>query len=164
MSLTKIKWSLYRILFFTVFSFCVLTGVGIYIAAPLITHCYFDTFRFWKFVGYFPSMMRFAYRHVFMLIGDRDYRRYMSVSLMERPMAGPDRTKVRISDRWEWGEETCGNCNKCCTRLRCPLYDRVRNCCLSHNSPYWRYFNCGRYPINQAQIDYYQCPKWEVIV
>ncbi len=48
-------------------------------------------------------MMRFAYRHVFMLIGDRDYRHYMSVSLTGRPMTGPDRTKVRVSDRWEWG-------------------------------------------------------------
>jgi len=31
---------------------------------------------------------------------------------------------------------------------------------MSYDSFYWRYFNCGRYPAAQNQIDYYECPKW----
>jgi hypothetical protein len=31
---------------------------------------------------------------------------------------------------------------------------------MSYNSFYWRYFNCGRYPTSQQEIDLYECPKW----
>ncbi len=27
---------------------------------------------------------------------------------------------------------------------------------------FWRYFNCGRFPSQQSEIDYYGCPKWVV--
>ena len=31
---------------------------------------------------------------------------------------------------------------------------------MGYDSFYWRYFNCGRYPANQEEIDWYECPKW----
>ncbi len=56
----------------------------------------------------------------------------------------------------------CNGCIQCCTRRSCPLLDTERNLCRSYGSFFWRYFNCGRYPENTAQIRHYDCPKWEM--
>jgi hypothetical protein len=33
--------------------------------------------------------------------------------------------------------------------------------CRGYDSFFWRYFNCGRYPTEQREIEYYLCNKWQ---
>ena len=42
----------------------------------------------------------------------------------------------------------------------CPLLDENLGLCRGHDSFYWRYFNCGRFPSVSAELDYYNCHKW----
>jgi hypothetical protein len=64
-----------------------------------------------------------------------------------------------ISPAWENGE-SCADCGKCCKKIQCPLQEETYNRCMGYDSFYWRYFNCGRYPAGQGDIDRYECPKW----
>ncbi|MGE5839050.1 MAG: hypothetical protein ACM34H_03890, partial [Deltaproteobacteria bacterium] len=82
-----------------------------------------------------------------------------TVSLTAPPMSKPDLSLVAINPVWENGE-ACADCGKCCKKIRCPLQEKTHSQCMGYDSFYWRYFNCGRYPSNQGDIDRYECPKW----
>ncbi len=56
----------------------------------------------------------------------------------------------------------CTRCAKCCKMLKCDYlaYDRKTHeyYCSVYDTPYWIFGACGRYPIDQADIDAYNCP------
>ena len=88
---------------------------------------------------------------------------YSSSKLTDEPKIYTDRSRVRVKESWHGAEDNCDICNaSCCYKLKCPLLDKKTNRCLGFGSIYWGYFYCGRYPENKSQIDYYDCPKWEV--
>jgi hypothetical protein len=56
----------------------------------------------------------------------------------------------------------CTRCAKCCKMLQCDYLaynkkDREYYCSV-YNTPYWIFGSCGRYPIDQQDIDDYNCP------
>jgi hypothetical protein len=83
------------------------------------------------------------------------------VALTAPPMTKPDPSLVQINPAWENGD-SCADCGKCCKKIHCPLQDKTHNQCRGYNSFYWRYFNCGRYPASQEDINRYECPKWVI--
>jgi hypothetical protein len=89
------------------------------------------------------------------------YRGMFAIPLTAPPMMGPDLSRARVRADWNHSESGCNGCVECCIRRACPLLDREKNQCRSYGSFFWRYFNCGRYPENNEQIRYYDCPKWE---
>ncbi|HVY61470.1 MAG TPA: hypothetical protein VHF22_07440 [Planctomycetota bacterium] len=56
----------------------------------------------------------------------------------------------------------CTRCAKCCKMLQCDYlaYDRKTHeyFCSVYDTPYWILGACGRYPIDQTDIDDYNCP------
>ena len=84
-----------------------------------------------------------------------------SAPLFSPPATGPDISLVRLKIGWPHGS-SCGDCTNCCDTIGCPLVTPRGDGCLGYDSPYWRYFNCGRFPISREQLDYYDCPKWEL--
>ncbi|MEE8434399.1 MAG: hypothetical protein V3S64_06380, partial [bacterium] len=43
-----------------------------------------------------------------------------------------------------------------------PVLDYETGLCQGYDSFFWRYFNCGRYPSNQREIEFYLCNKWSL--
>ena len=163
MFLIRIQWAAARVVFLSAFAFCFCTGIGIYAIAPLATYYYFGTLRFWRHLAYFPGMMKFAYRHVFMILLNKNYRSVFSIPMTAAPLNAPDMSRVRLSAAWPHDAVGCNGCTRCCDKIDCPLIDGREGKCLAYGTFYWRYFNCGRYPEKQAQIDYYGCRKWLVV-
>jgi len=154
--LKKLKWAGARIGFISFLTFGLTTGVGLYLLAPLFSYYFFGTFRFWKYARLGPRLLVYAYSLAFgYLKGEFS----PSVSLTLPPMSKPDLSLVQINPAWQNGE-SCADCGKCCKKLRCPLQEKDHNHCMGYDSFYWRYFNCGRYPLHQGDIDRYDCPKW----
>jgi len=155
----KLRWAGARLCFIGLLTLGVTTGVGLYLLAPLFSYYFFGTLRFWKYGHMGPRLIVYAYS---MAMNYLKGEFTPSVSLTAPPMTGPDPSLVQINPAWENGESCadCGNCCKCCKKLRCPLQEKDHGQCLGYGSFYWRYFNCGRYPASQRDIDRYECPKW----
>jgi len=159
----KIKWASVRILYYITLALAALTGgIATYLFALVPSYYFFGDSKFWRHIKYFPSLNRQMYRIIYFWLSDPKYRRMYSQPLTSPPRVGPDRTKLIISPKWEHGEYDCAGCVKCCIKITCPMLDSEENICLIYNSPYWNYFSCGRYPVSQEQIDYYDCFKWEM--
>lgn len=87
-----------------------------------------------------------------------------SVPLTSPPFSEPPDGAVQLNVHWEHGN-SCGSCARCCQQsgdVICPVLDEQTRQCVGYNAFYWRYFNCGRYPSRQREIDYYGCPKWQM--
>lgn len=160
-SICEIKWSLIRISFYILLVLTTLTGgIFTYIAAPITSKYFFNDFAFWKYLKHYKSINAQLYRIILIWLTQPSYRKSYSQPLYDPPLSGPDKKHVTLSKNWTHGESDCAGCVKCCTKIGCPLHNEYG--CLSYNTPYWRYFSCGRYPVSKAQIDYYKCEKWEM--
>ena len=158
LQLKKFKWAAARLTFIACSMLSVTTVVGAYLLSPLFCYWFFGTLRFWKYLALAPNMIVYAYYLTYLCLRGRSVP---SIPLTAPPMSCPDRNTVRLNPDWIHAE-SCGDCGKCCRRIRCPFHDKENDQCMSYNSFYWRYFNCGRYPATQNEIDLYECPKWLV--
>jgi hypothetical protein len=160
----KLKWGIFRIIFILLISAGILSGglIGI-LLAPLFTWYFFNDFRYSRRFWLLFPMVATGGRILLEWIRNAEYRAMFSIPVTAPPMTVPDRSRIRVRASWQVKDQTCNGCVKCCMRLDCPLMDIEQNRCLGYDSFFWRYYNCGRYPENSRQINYYECDKWEVI-
>jgi hypothetical protein len=158
----KIKWAGARLLFMTYISFAMISLVGGFLSAPLMTKLFYNDWRFWLHWRRGWRLLPHGWKILWMIL--RKQGQFMfSVPLTSPPQSAPDHKLVELSPSWDHGT-TCGSCQQCCQimDLLCPVLDQTRGFCIGYNSFYWRYFNCGRYPSRQLEIDYYGCNKWQL--
>jgi hypothetical protein len=140
--------------------FFVTGGLMMFVLAPLYKNVFLPRASLWEF-----NVLRlwgFLYKIIWRFISDKNYRSMYSTKLGDAPKLHTDRSLVQVSAGWQGADDNCDICKAaCCVRLRCPLLGADSRC-LSYNSLFYQYFYCGRYPENQSQIDYYNCPKWEM--
>lgn len=160
----RVGWASARVGFHAYVVFAMVSVVGGFLTAPLMTQLFFGDWRFWRYLRPGARLLPHAWR-LFGLMLRGEGRFMMSVPLASAPRSSPRRHVAALSPHWPHGA-SCGSCQRCCQvkSLRCPLLDEVSGRCTGYDAFYWRYFNCGRYPSVQADIDYYGCPKWELRV
>lgn len=152
----RLQWATCRLTFLVAMGLAAVTGVGAYLLSPYFSYCLFGDLRFWRYQGLWHRLLGRLYYFLFLSLKGSVALR---LPLWDPPMMEPDPSRVMLNPSWEHAG-SCGDCFRCCEKLRCPLLDRSSGRCLSYGSLYWRYFNCGRYPSTQRDIDIYQCPKW----
>lgn len=73
-------------------------------------------------------------------------------------LMGPDEVKRRIAQR----RGACTRCAKCCQQFSCIFLGKDPSTkefyCKVYGTSYWYYGTCGRYPLDQADIDAHACP------
>jgi hypothetical protein len=73
-------------------------------------------------------------------------------------LMGPDEIKRRIAMR----RGACTRCAKCCQQFNCIFLGRDETTrehyCKIYGTNYWYYGTCGRYPLDQWDIDTHACP------
>jgi hypothetical protein len=156
------RWALARLIFIGYLVFSVLTVVGGFLTAPLMTWYFFGDWRFWRHWSAGIGLLPHALRLVRLMFTDN--RAFMfSVKLTSPPHSSPDPSVASLNRRWPHGK-SCGDCSNCCRPGGhvCPLLDETAGLCRGYNSFFWRYFNCGRFPSVEAEIEYYDCRKWLV--
>jgi hypothetical protein len=155
-----LRWSLARLAFIIYIVFSVVTLIGGFLTAPLMTWYFFDDWRFWRHWRAGLGLLPHGLRMTAMMLGHS--RAFMfSVPLASPPRSDPDPSIALNRADWHHGD-SCGGCFNCCTAGGnvCPLLDKKQQACRGYNSFYWRYFNCGRYPSFEEEIHYYDCRKW----
>lgn len=155
-------WTLAR-LTFLFFAICFgLTGIGIYLFALLTSWYFFGDVRFWRYLKYFHGLWLDEMQLLYLSIFKKSYVFVTTLRLDAPPLLQPDPATIELQPTWAGPVEHCNGCHQCCLHINCHLLDRETGSCLSYGSFYWRYFNCGRFPINQAHLDYFGCPKWRI--
>jgi len=158
--LTKVRWASARLIFIAYISFSVVSVLGGFLSAPLMTWYFFGDWRFWRHWSAGLGLLPHAFRLLNLML--RDNRGFMfSVPLTAPPRSTPDSATTTLHSSWPHGG-SCGACSNCCRAggHACPLLDENLGLCRGHDSFYWRYFNCGRFPSVSAELDYYNCHKW----
>jgi len=154
------RWILARLAFITYIIFSVVSLIGGFLTAPLMTWYFFGDWRFWRHWRAGLGLLPHGLRLTAMMLGHG--RGFMfSVPLASPPRTVPDPAIAAFRSDWRHGG-SCGDCSNCCRpggRV-CPLLDTERQVCRGYDSFYWRYFNCGRYPSTAEEIRYYDCRKW----
>lgn len=160
--LQRTGWAAARLAFYAYIGVAMITVVGGFVTAPLMTHLFYNDWRFWRHWErawrLFPHAWSIAW-----LMFRREGQFMLSVPLTSPPQSGPNHGLVELAPGWGHGA-SCGDCQRCChiLWLRCPVLDEATGFCSGYDSFYWRYFNCGRYPSGTTEIDYYGCDKWRM--
>jgi hypothetical protein len=157
----KLKWAAVRTAFYAYIGISLATVVGGYILAPVGSYLFLGDWRFWRHGRLLLKLLPHGYKLLFLILRGENNGFLLSVPLASPPTSAPDRSTVRLSADWDEGEG-CSGCVKCCAKIDCPILDSEHNRCHGYDSLYWRYFNCGRFPSAQSEIDYYACRKWEM--
>ncbi|KJR41841.1 hypothetical protein MCHI_002261 [Candidatus Magnetoovum chiemensis] len=154
----KASYAVKRIGFLSISAVSIISGVGVVVFSPLLSYWIFGNVRPWLFIRKSPRFAVYFLRFVSLYFKGT---KGVSVSLTAPPMKKPDKDLLKLNPQWEHGE-SCGTCSRCCTLLPCVLNDTKNHVCLGYNSFVWNYFNCGRYPRHQLDIDRFDCLKWIV--
>lgn len=159
MTRNKAKWAALRLIFYAYLGFSILSVVGGFLTAPLMSHYFFGDWRFWRHWNHGWRLFPHAWRMLWLIVkGDNDGFMF-SVRLTSPPHNAPLPSRVRLAPDWKAGS-SCGECTRCCDVIQCPVLEKGTGLCRGYDSFFWRYFNCGRFPSYQSEIDYYACPKW----
>lgn len=160
-ALRRFKWAGARIFFIACVGLGLATVVAGPLMAPLFTWWMFGDWRFWRHLPRALRLYGHGYRILgLMLRGDGSFM--LGVPWSSPPLSAPPPGAVELRADWADGA-SCGSCNRCCRhgrQIACPILDLPSGRCLGYDSFFWRYFNCGRFPSQQREIEYYDCPKW----
>ncbi|MCJ7594074.1 MAG: hypothetical protein MUO52_04790 [Desulfobacterales bacterium] len=152
----RFQWTGARILFISSLTFGMITFLGLYVLSPLFSYWFLGSpLQFWRFARMVPRLADYTYRQAYHYLR-KDFSPPIPITFP--PMRGQDLTLLQINPLWQHGE-SCADCGKCCSKIKCPFQEEETGQCMAYDSFFWRYFNCGRYPSSQAEIDRYGCPK-----
>lgn len=157
--------ALFRVVSYTIVAVNLISGgVFLYIIAPYTSYFFFNDLRFWKFLGYYHKYFLYSSAYIWGLLCREQGLIKTVLPLASPAMDHPDPASFRISGNWQLPEDTCGDCNRCCTFVvRCCFLDPDENRCPCYGSLFWKYFNCGRFPASKAMLEHCGCPKFEAV-
>ena len=156
----RLGWASARLAFHAYVGFALFSVVGGFLSAPLMSQLFFGDWRFWRYWRRGAALFPHGWR-LFLLVLRGEGAFMLGVPLDSAPLSRPVRGAAVLSPAWPHGD-SCGSCRRCCQvkSACCPILEPDTGLCGGYDSFYWRYFNCGRYPSSQSEIDYYGCPKW----
>ncbi|MGE0711810.1 MAG: hypothetical protein AB7N76_30845 [Planctomycetota bacterium] len=110
--------------------------------------------RDWGIARNYPKTMAYLLRTMLVHIRHGSFVRLLKYNLV----LGPDEVKARISRR----RGACTRCAKCCRQYDCIFLGQDKESkdfiCKIYKTDYWYYGTCGRYPVDQTDIDDHACP------
>jgi hypothetical protein len=159
--LDQIKWAAARLVFYTYIGFSLGTlGLGGFLTGPIMTWYFYGDWRFWRHWHSAKYLFPHAYRMLWYVLQGKNGGFMLGVPLNAPPYSAANNALVELQPTWEFGS-ACGPCTRCCSKIHCPVLDADKGMCRGYDSFFWRYFNCGRYPTEQREIEYYLCNKWQ---
>lgn len=113
------------------------------------------TLRDWSFTRHYFRTLAYCLRSAFpKLNGRSSIARLFKYNLLTKP----ETLRKKVAAR----QGACTRCAKCCKQLNCIFlgFDEKQSTtyCRIYNTRYWHLGTCGRYPIDQSDIDDHGCP------
>jgi hypothetical protein len=108
----------------------------------------------WSIARNYFGTMRYCLRAVWDHIAYGSLTRMIKYNITN----GPDSVRKKIAQR----RGSCTRCAKCCRGLNCIFLGHDARSgdyfCKVFGTAYWYYGTCGRYPIDQLDVDDHGCP------
>lgn len=158
----ELRWAGARLAFFAYLGFSLFSVVGGFLTAPLMSWYMFGTWKFWRYLKYGPALFVHGWKMLLLTLRDDASSFMFDVPLTAPPHSAPVPGVAKLNPTWPHGN-TCDTCNRCCEKIGCPILEEETGLCRGYDSFFWRYFNCGRFPSRQREVDYYDCPKWLMV-
>ncbi len=158
----QLRWAATRLVFYTYIA-CSIGTLGLvgFLSGPLMTWYFYGDWRFWRHWSSARRLFPHSFRMLYYVLQGKNGGFMLGVPLTAPPSSSVNRNRVEMQPTWEFGS-SCGPCTRCCSKIHCPVLDESTGLCRGYNSFFWRYFNCGRYPSEQREIEYYLCTKWQM--
>lgn len=128
-------------------------------------------FLAWRWTGRALGLREFARRYAqatrFVISHVRHARAGGGIGAWSVDWLSPPVRGARFQENAGWSPQgSCGTCSQCCStvwlpepeRTPCPLLTDTG--CGVYGGVFWDYFNCGRFPVDQAWADSYACPRF----
>lgn len=151
-----------RLVFYAYLSFSLLTVVGGFLTAPVMTWYFYGDWRFWRHMGTSWKLFFHGWKMIGRILQGDNNGFLLAVPLGSPEYMVPVKDLAKLNNSWEH-KGSCGPCTRCCSEIKCPVMNIETGLCRGYGSFFWRYFNCGRYPSTTPQIEYYGCPKWVMV-
>ena len=108
----------------------------------------------WSIARNYVKTMRYCLKAIWEHIAYGSFVRMIKYNVLH----GPDYVKNRIAQR----RGSCTRCAKCCRSFNCIFLGQDQKSgdyyCKVFGTSYWYYGTCGRYPIDQRDVDDHGCP------
>jgi hypothetical protein len=113
----------------------------------------------WSIARNYPKTMKYLLNVVVQHIRFGSFLRLLKYNLL----IGPEQVKAAIARR----RGACTRCAKCCQQFDCIFLGRDGETrefyCKIYQTDYWYYCTCGRYPLDQWDIDSHACPGFSFV-
>jgi hypothetical protein len=165
MKSSPLGWALFRVMSYSIVVINLLScGTFLYIIAPYTSYFFFNDLRFWKYLKFYHRYFFYSATFIYRVVFHKKDLIKTVLPLTSPPMDRPDPALFRLAKDWPFPEDSCGDCNRCCTYVAtCCFLDESRKRCLSYGSLFWKFFNCGRFPSSKAMLMYCHCAKFEAM-
>lgn len=108
----------------------------------------------WSIARNYVKTMAYCIRTILTHIRHGSFVRMLKYNLV----LGPEKVKAQIDKR----RGACTRCAKCCRQYECIFLghdaESKEYFCKVYQTDYWYYGTCGRYPVDQQDIDDHACP------
>lgn len=108
----------------------------------------------WSIARNYFRTLAYVVRTILVHISHGSFVRLLKYNIV----LGPEEVQRRISAR----RGACTRCAKCCKQYECIYLGQDEQTkdyyCKVYQTHYWYYGTCGRYPIDQVDIDDHGCP------
>ncbi len=109
--------------------------------------------RDWSIARDYFGTLGYSFRVVVAHIRFGSFLRMIKYNLLLSPKVVQDQIMKRRG--------ACSRCAKCCKQFECIFLgkdDEGEHYCKIYRTSYWYYGTCGRYPLEQVDIDFHACP------
>lgn len=113
----------------------------------------------WSIARHYWKTMRYCLKAIWDHIAYGSLGRMIKYNILH----GPDYVKERIAQR----RGACTRCAKCCRAFNCIFLGQDQKSgdyyCKVFGTAYWYYGTCGRYPIDQRDVEDHGCPGFSFL-
>ena len=113
----------------------------------------------WSIARRYVKTMRYCLKAVWDHVAYGSLWRMIKYNILH----GPEQVKAQIAQR----RGACTRCAKCCRAFSCIFLGQDEKSgdyyCKIFGTSYWYYGTCGRYPIDQRDVDDHGCPGFSFL-
>jgi hypothetical protein len=110
-----------------------------------------------RYIRHYPRYVKRGFVNMFQFFSKKSAWKTVLRSLKTQYFTSEEEIETQLKKR----RGNCLRCGNCCTGPKCALleWDDVKKqwYCPAHDHPFWGHIHCSKYPLNQEEVELYNC-------